>query len=198
MSSQQTRLDWPAELSRTEPADRKRTSKFDVTLTQSIDDLGTEMDRLGVDDWRLETAMDHQSRDPNYPYASQPDPDDPGVVLRWSMDGDQFAVACDHYTKPRDNTRAIGLYVAEKRRMENRPVTTGQSEFATARLPAAGEEAIVATEPPHEVLGVDPDAPDRVVRVAYQEEIKSAHPDHGGSRAELERVEEAYEAMTDE
>ncbi|WP_435551938.1 J domain-containing protein [Natrinema sp. CGMCC1.2065] len=191
-------LNWPAELEQTETAERKRTTKFDVDLEQSINDIETEMDRLGVDDWRLETAMDHQSRDPNYPYANQPQPEDPGVVLRWSMGGDQFAVACDYYTRPRDNARAIGLYVAEKRKMENRPVATGQSEFATARLPAADDDAVVASEPPHEVLEISPDADDGVVKAAARAKKKEHHPDAGGDRERFQRVVKAEEAMLDD
>lgn len=190
-----TRIDGPAELSRTDPSARERTSKFDVTLNTAISDIETEMDRLEVDDWRLDTAMDHQSQDPNYPYASQPEPEDSGVVLRWSMDGDQFAIACDRWVKVRDNAREIGLYVKEKRKMENRPVTTGQSEFATARLPSAEEDAIVATEPPHDVLDVAPDAPPEVVRAAFRAKIQDAHLDQGGSQAEFERVGTAKEEL---
>jgi len=65
-----------------------------------------------------------------------------------------------------------------------RPVQTGESEFAAARLPSGEEEdAVVATAPPHEVLEVAPDAGDAVVKAAYREKIKSAHPDQGGDSA---------------
>ncbi|MFB6092009.1 MAG: ferredoxin Fer [Haloquadratum sp.] len=51
-------------------------------------------------------------------------------------------------------------------------------------------------ESPHDVLGIDADADeDRVVR-AYRERVKEAHPDHGGSLAEFERVRRAYEHIT--
>ena len=122
------------------------------------------------------------------------------MVVRWSKDGEQFCVACDRYDDLRDNVRTIGLYVEEKRKMSNRPVRTGQDEFATARLPPGeDEEAIVATgetvQEPHEVLGVTPDAPDPVVKGAFRELVKDAHGDHGGngehSVAELKNARDA-------
>jgi ferredoxin len=52
-------------------------------------------------------------------------------------------------------------------------------------------------ESPHDVLGVDRDADERAVVAAYRRRVKEAHPDHGGSQAEFQRVKEAYEAIVD-
>ncbi|MFB6218356.1 MAG: J domain-containing protein, partial [Halobacteriaceae archaeon] len=94
-------VDWPAAFERTDPRERSRTSKFSVTLAQAIDDLAEELtQRLGVDDWRLSIAAPHRKRD-GRPYADA-SPDDPAAVVRWSKDGEQFAVAADEYTELRD------------------------------------------------------------------------------------------------
>ncbi|QLG62220.1 J domain-containing protein [Halorarum salinum] len=195
-----TSLDWPAEFRRTPPADRSPNRSFEVSLHDAVEDLAKEMGRLDVDDWRLSTAMDHQTRNPNYPYANQPEPDDPGVVLRWSMDGDQFAVACDWYNRVRDNLRSVGLYVAEKRKMGTRPVTTGETEFANARLPPGDDEesAVPVTPSPHSVLGVDRGADDEEVNAAARELLKEHHPDHGGERQAFMRVKWAREVILSE
>ena len=125
--------------------------------------------------------------------------------MLFRSDGQQYAVACDHYTDWRDNARAIGLYIEEKRKMSDRPVTTGQSEFATARLPSGDEDndaiAVGACEPTldreaaADLLGIAPDAPERVVETAYQERVKAAHPDHGGD-GNVDRVREARDRLT--
>jgi ferredoxin len=47
---------------------------------------------------------------------------------------------------------------------------------------------------PFEVLDIDPDASAAELRRAYRERVIEAHPDHGGSAAEFQRVREAYEA----
>ena len=173
-------------------------------LFRSLSEIARELeDRIDVDDWRVSTAAPHRKSD-GQPYANAA-PDDPAVVIRWSKDGQQYAVACDHYTNWRDNCRAIGLYIREKRKMSNRPVTTGQDEFATARLPPgddAGEEAIVAAGPadqpdPHNVLGVDPDAPEPVIRGAARQLKKENHPDRGGDREQYKRIVKAEEQLMD-
>jgi len=48
---------------------------------------------------------------------------------------------------------------------------------------------------PFEVLGVDPGADDAEIERAYRERVKDAHPDHGGSQREFQRVRRAYEAV---
>lgn len=196
-----TDVDWPSGFERTPERDRSPNRSFEVSLHDAIEDLAAEMDRLDADEWRLSTALDHQSRDPNFPYANQPEPDDPGVALRWTMDGGQYAVACDAHSRVRDNLRTIGLYVREKRKMDTRPVETGESEFANARLPPGDQEdAVVAGaggEPAHEVLEVGADAADDVVEAAFRAKAKEVHPDHGGSRAEWKRLQEAREVMLD-
>ncbi|WP_254544135.1 J domain-containing protein [Halomarina pelagica] len=188
-------LDWPAGFDRTPAKERTRNNRYEATLRQSIDDLGDELARVGVDDWRLSTGAQHQTRNPNLPYADA-NPDDPGAVVRWSMDGEQYAVACDAYSRLRDNVRTLYLYVREKRKMEQRPVRTGESEFANARLPSGDD--VVATEPaPHEVLEVTPDADPEAVRAAYRERVKEVHPDRGGSTEAFQRVRSAKEVLLD-
>jgi hypothetical protein len=195
-------VEWPSGFERTPERDRSPNRSFEVSLHDAIQDLAAEMDRLDADNWRLSTALDHQSQNPNHPYANQPRPDDPGVALRWTMDGGQYAVACDSYTRVRDNLRTIGLYIREKRKMETRPVETGQSEFANARLPPADEEDVVVAgaggEPAHEILEIDPDADTHIVKAAFRAKAKDAHPDQGGSRADWQRLQEAREVMLDE
>ncbi|ELZ08485.1 heat shock protein DnaJ domain protein [Halovivax asiaticus JCM 14624] len=192
-----SQIDWPLELDRHAEGERRETTKFEVELSQAVDDLETEMDRLDVDDWRLETAMDHQSQNPNYPYANQPQPDDPGAVVSWTMDGEDYAVGCDRWTRVRDNVREICLYVGEKRKMEDRPVSTGQSEFATARLPSGDGDAVAAGPPAHVTLGVRPDADRDEIREAYRERVKEVHPDQngGGDSEAFQRVKRARDAL---
>lgn len=196
-------VDWPPTLDRREPRERRRTSKFSVTFHEAITGIENELERVGVDDWRLSTAAPHR-KDDGMPYANA-NPDDPSVVVRWTMGGEQYAVACDYYTDWRDNARAIGLYIGEKRKMQDRPVTTGESEFATAQLPPADEDAVAAPpatngagldEEPHEVLGVAPDAPDNVVKAAARRLAADAHPDGNDTdRDQFVRIQKAKEAM---
>lgn len=49
---------------------------------------------------------------------------------------------------------------------------------------------------PYDVLGLAHDADEEAVVQAYREQVKQAHPDHGGSIAEFKRVQRAYEHIT--
>lgn len=190
-------IDWPTGWDRTPASERTRNNRFETSLRQSIDDLADELGRVGVDDWRLSTAAEHQKQNPKYPYADA-SPNDPGAVIRWSMDGGQYAVACDSYSRLRDNIRTLYLYIHEKRKMGDRPVKTGESEFANARLPPADDvEESPTDHPDHVILGVPHDADPSTVRDAFRRMVKTAHPDNGGSEEEFRRVCEAKEAMVD-
>ena len=73
------------------------------------------------------------------------------------------------------------------------PFTTGypctEGECFPAGFPTGG----VAS--PFDVLGIDSDADDEEIRRAYRRRVKAAHPDHGGSTAEFQRIRGAYEAL---
>ncbi|QIO23069.1 J domain-containing protein [Haloarcula sp. JP-L23] len=190
-----TAIDWPARFDRTDPARRSKNRNFEATLAKTTKDLATEMDRLDPEEWRASIGNSHTKT--NTLPRSNANPDDPGFVLRWTKDGQQFAVACDAYSRLRDNVREVYLWVHETRMRGNRAVVTGESEFTAARLPNGDGEAVVASPPPHDVLDVAPDAPDGVVEAAYREKTKEMHPDHGGSTEAFQRLKRAKEAMLD-
>lgn len=192
--------------------DREQKAESDGTLDGStisgtlalarirgLDDLEAELDRLGADKYRY--SFDARQRKSDQRPYSRANPDDPGFVLRWTMGGGDYALACDDYDSLRGNVRAVGLYLREKRKMENRPVVTGEDEFANARLPPGdGDEAVVVADAaderePHEALDVSPDAGDAVVRGAARAMKKQHHPDNVGAREEFQRIVEAEKAM---
>jgi len=192
-------IDWPAGFDRTDHTSREQSSPFRVSLADSTADLRTELDRLDPENWRASTASGGAYTKSNGLPKHNANPDDPGFVLRWTKDGEEFAVACDHFRELRDNVRTVHLWVNETRKRSQRPVKTGDAEFAAARLPSGDNDVVVAgtgeREAPHEVLGVAPDAPDPVVEAAARRLKANAHPDSGGSRAEFQRVADAEEAM---
>lgn len=187
------RINWPANFERTPASERASTTKFSISLTSAFSKLERSLKRIGVDDFDYEFDARQRQKDKR-PYA-RASPDDPSFVVRWTKDGEQFAVACDRYTEFRDNVRAVGLNLEEKRKMENRPVATGESEFANARLPPADDDIVAAPRPAHEVLGVEPDASEEEIRHAFREAVKKRHPDQGGRVELINELQEAKEAM---
>jgi len=188
-------IDWPAGFDRHDPTERETNRSFGTSIAQTSEEIANEMRLLDVDTWRAETGSGGSHTKSNGLPKHSASPDDPGFVLRWSKDEADYAVACDSSPRLRDNMRYCYLWVNETRMRSQRPVETGESEFATARLPSGNEDAVEAREPPHEVLDVPPDADDGEVKKAWRLRAKVAHPDNGGSEERMKRLTEAKEAM---
>jgi len=88
-------LDWPAGWDRTPAEQRERNRSFEASIATTTDELATEMDRMDVDHWRGSIGNQH-TKSNGLPLHNA-NPDDPGFVLRWTDDGEEFAVACDDY-----------------------------------------------------------------------------------------------------
>jgi hypothetical protein len=197
-TTDETALDWPATFDRTPPSKREPyPGGFRVTRSTAF---GNVLDELamwnGVTDVQLDSGAEHQQRNPNKPYANASF-DDPGVVVYFNKDGDDMAAACDRWDNPRDNAQDLYHYLHETRMQEQRGTVTADSEYSKLRLPSGDEEAVAPDPPAAAVLGVDPDASPDEIKQAYHKRVKEAHPDHGGSNEELQRVRDAKEAMLD-
>ncbi|WP_049979350.1 J domain-containing protein [Halolamina rubra] len=183
-------VDWPDGFERTSPGERDTASKFSTGFRKSKRDLKKEMERMDVDHWRLDDVTGSGG--------------DPGVVVRWTADGVDHAVACDAYESKTANLRSAYLWIKETRKRGDRPVVTGQDEFAAAQLPPGeGEEPIVAgaaddglDREPHEILGVSPDAPEPVIRGAFRELAKEGHGDQGASeKYDVQELQQARDEL---
>jgi len=191
-------LDWPAEFERTDASDREPyPGGFRVTRSQAFQNLLDELRSWdGVTDVQLDSGAEHQKTNKNKPYANASF-DDPGVVVRFTKDGEEMAAACDQWDNPRDNGQDLYHYLHETRMQEQRGTVTAESEYEKLRLPS-GDEAAAPAEPPHEILGVAPDAPDGVVKAAERELLKQHHPDSGGDPEEFKRIKNAAEGLRGE
>lgn len=178
-------LNWPDAIERTPADEREDCTKFNTGLRVTRSDLKDQMRLLDVDEWRVEEVSGGQG--------------DPGVVVRWIDDGQEYAAACDAYNTKTANLREAYMWIKETRMREQRPVSTAADNFAAAALPSGddGEGIVVAEPDPHDVLGVEPGATRDEIKEAYRERVKEAHPDKGGSNAEVKRVANAYESLTD-
>ncbi|MUV57212.1 J domain-containing protein [Halogeometricum sp. CBA1124] len=189
-------LEWPTGYERTPAEERTRYPHgFRVDMQVAFANIATELKRMDVDEWRISSGTDHRSDEPHLPYANAPnEPDDPGVVARWTVDGDQFAAPCDRWDTIRDNAQAVAKYLNAKRALDRYGVATVDSEFATARLPA-GDEPTAAAAPAHVVLGVPPNASASTVRRAARQKKAETHPDNGGDVSEFKRVTKAEKTL---
>ena len=192
-------LNWPAEFERTDPSDRESyPGGFRVTRSTAFQNVLDELRTWdGVTDVQLDSGAEHQKRNPNKPYANASF-DDPGVVVRFTKEGEEMAAACDRWDNPRDNAQDLYHYLHETRMQEQRGTVTAESEYEKLRLPSGDGDAIATGPAPHEVLEVAPDAGEDVVEAAARRRKAQTHPDQGGDEEAYKRVVEAEEAMLNE
>jgi curved DNA-binding protein CbpA len=56
---------------------------------------------------------------------------------------------------------------------------------------------VASGDDPYAVLGLRPDADQAEIHAAYRKAVRRTHPDAGGTAAEFEAVQDAYEAVRD-
>jgi len=123
--------DWPHGFDRTHPDRREPYPHgFRVDVQQAFENILTQLERLGAEAVTVETAADHQTRNPNLPYADA-DPEDPTVVVRYEKDGRTMVVPCDRWDNLRDNAEAVAKYVDAKRALDRYGIETRTTEWET-------------------------------------------------------------------
>lgn len=178
-------LHWPDGWPRAKTPQR---SRFDVTFVAARDDLFGEIGRMGGRYIVLSTNV--ELRRDGLPYASQPEPRDSGVAVYFERKGKQMVFACDRWDRVKDNMRAISKTIEAMRGIER----WGASDMlerafsAFVALPAPG-----AKRPWRDVLGFHGvQMPTKAaIDTAWRERARKAHPDAGGSDAEMAELNAA-------
>jgi len=193
---------WPETTTRTDPHNRKRGSKFSVTVGQTTTDLKAEMKRLDPDEWSVYIGNEH-TKAHGLPRHNA-NPDDPGVVIEWRDGEETRALGSDGYQTLAANLREAYLWLRETRKRNSRRITTAGADFAAAALPSGeddGDEAIsLSVSEAEAVLGVTGSAPDAAIQASFREQVKQAHGDTGGGsdRRQVQRLKQARNILIEE
>jgi len=172
-------LEWPAGWDRTEPHKREK-SQFEVSRKRAINDLLTELNRLGARNVIISTNVETYTKGGReVPYANQM-VDDPGVAVYFTLDGTEQCIPCDKWKSVRANLRAVGKTIQALRGIER----WGAKEMIDAAfrgfqaLPSPDQINLGHKKPWHVVLQVSPDADKDVVKSAYKRLARKYHPDN--------------------
>jgi hypothetical protein len=182
-------LRWPDGWPRTPPAKRTH-GQFKVTLARARDELLDELRLLGAREVVISTMI--PARNDGLPYArGRPVGGDPGVAVYFALAGRPKAIACDAYTTPEANLRALGLSIAAMRALDRYGVSGLLDRVFTG---------LDALPPPDAIdwrreLGFRPDErpTEWDVTDAFRRRARDRHPDHGGSDAAMARLVRARE-----
>ncbi|MEF8831465.1 MAG: hypothetical protein V5A23_08030 [Halobacteriales archaeon] len=151
-----TGYDWPRGFDRTPQEMREPYPHgFQVSLRDAFENVITQLERLGVEEYHIETDADHQTRNPDLPYADA-SPGDPTVVVRYRKDGDSYAIPCDRWDSLRDNAQAIAKYVDAKRALDRYGIETRTTEWETQIVGDGGTvDGDAVAEPAETIAATD-------------------------------------------
>lgn len=191
MTAEAYPLYWPEGWPRTAEVER---SRYKVTYGIAVKDLQRELALLGGESLVLSSNV--PLRLDGLPYAdfTKRRMDDTGVAIYFMREGRQQVIACDSWDLVKDNIRAIGLTVAGLRAIQRAGATELLDRAFTGfkALPAPGDTSPSSPDWRH-VLGCDDDAGIDEVKTAYRSKASEAHPDKGGSDAQMAIVNRSWE-----
>lgn len=199
-------LCWPAGKPR-RPAsarDRARFGKQDfnssairpLTIAQGVSRVKAELERFTKTGHTYRVPKDSIvissnvpiSKVTGLPLSDTREPNDPGVAIYFKLDGRNYCMECDAWTRVADNLAAVAAHLSCLRGIERYEVGETQDAFrGYALLPYT-----TTVRPWYEVLEVKQDADWDQVKEAYDRLVKVHHPDTGGSDAAFQELGEAY------
>lgn len=114
-------------------------------------------------------------------------PEDEGVAIYFQRNGRPIVMACDRFHDAEGNMRSLALALEALRQLERHGggVMLERAYEGFAALPAPKRW--------WEVLGVAADANPQQIQAAYRERARKAHPDTGGSHAEMAELNAALD-----
>ena len=181
-------LHWPAGWQR---ARRRKSAPFKVPPQQARKEMMEELHRLGARDIVVSTDQP-LNRDGSVSLARR-QIDDPGVAVYFKRKGRDVVLACDQYDTLHDNMRAVSKTVEAMRGIERWGASDMLDRAFTGFEALAAPQASVV-EPWWQVLGVEQYCQRTQIESAYRQLARTAHPDQGGSTAEMSRLNVARDA----
>lgn len=184
-------LAWPPGWPRTD-WNRQEPAKFQTSLWGATQNLIREIELLGGTNLIISSNL--RLRKDGLPYADQRQPQDTGVAVYFTWNGEQQCIPCDKWQKVEDNLHAIDLTINALRGLDR----WGAKEMVNAAfrgfkaLPAAIIVGAGTSRAWHEVLEVSSTASWDVVEAAYRRLLHRVHPDKGGSAEAFQELQNAY------
>jgi len=174
---------WPRARTRSEAKFGHRGGANDVfkrvSMPVAIERLQEQLDLLRASEVILSTNV--ELRLDGLPRAQQPAPTDPGAALYFKLKGRDTALACDRWHRVEDNITALAKHLEAIRGMDRWGVGTVEQVFT-------GYQALPAPEQWWQVLKVPESASLEMIETAWKMMARNAHPDAGGSDAQMARI----------
>ncbi|WP_423820877.1 hypothetical protein V5738_11090 [Salinisphaera sp. SPP-AMP-43] len=206
-------LQWPATRPRT-PGHEREVARFgkrnsagwgnkSLSIAEARDRVLSELDKITPHGkaWRVPPdsiviSTNVPTRRDGLPYSNAREPDDPGVCVYFTIDGEDRCAPCDKWTRVADNLAAIAKNIEADRGKERWGVSSMVESYPHPALPSPDQ---AGSEHWSDILGVQADiATDDEIYVAYLSARRAAHPDSGGSSEAFHRVQRAWQQAKQE
>jgi len=162
-------LCWPVNFPRTKA---RQSSKFQTTIFQALENVTDELRRFSKDSSKAIKDLVISS---NYA-LSDSNPEDAGVAVYFTWDGERTCIPVDRYRHIEDNLQAIYHCIVAKRTM----LRHGGINLVKAAF--RGYTALPNPESNRwrEILGYEGEDLQECKKI-WRAKIRDAHPDNGGS-----------------
>tara|TARA_B100001063_G_scaffold39433_1_gene33191 strand:+ start:7248 stop:7832 length:585 start_codon:yes stop_codon:yes gene_type:complete len=175
-------LQWPAHWPETKT---RQSSRFDTLLFQALENVKGEIERFAKDSGKRVTDIIISS---NYSLTNTK-PDNPGVCVYFTWDGEQTCIPVDRYSLVQDNLQAIYHCInAERTKLRHGGINLVKAAFrGYAALPNPNNVNWRDILNCHGVDNLED------VKRAYRSAIKNCHTDKGGNHERAVLVNAAWE-----
>lgn len=201
-------LCWPAHKPRTKSYERKwgrfktkHNSNWSkpITLHQAIIRVNEELNKFTkvghterVDMDNVIFSTDLKVRLDGKPRSGQPQPNDPGVAVYFTLDGDTKCIPIDVYISIEQNMAAVAAVLSALRSLERHD--SGLMEAAFVGFDALpGPPTIQAVKPWYIVLNVNTYDDHTTVKRSYYALRSRYHSDNGGDTEKFIEVKKAWD-----
>jgi len=179
-------LAWPESYQRTQRPDR---SRFNTTFNSAVNKILSEINLFGGTNVIISTNK--PVRIDGLPYATAREPDDSGVAVYFTFNGQQVVFACDKWDSTKDNLKAIAKTIGSMRGIDRWGVSEMLNRIFT------GFKALPSGENKKwfDILGVSENASRDEIKKAYFQKAKIYHPDNQetGDNDMFIKVKNAYD-----
>lgn len=190
-------LQWPHGWNRTNNPEHSRFGSWNdkPSISKATDKIIHEMNLFGGTDLIISTEL--KLKKDGLPYSNQKQPEDRGVAVYFTYQGEQKVIACDSFNKIGCNLWAIAKTIEAMRGIDR----WGCSEIITKAFTgftALPENATQSTlRPWDKVLGVCRTASLTEIKSAYRALVKKYHPDNPltGNDTKFREIQEAMKQV---
>lgn len=166
-------------------------SRFDQTFASARSHVESELENLGATNVIISTNCETSSS--GSLKATTRQPEDTGVAVYFTMDGQEKVLCCDAWDRVHDNLRAIGLTLEYLRAVGRWQVSQVLDNVFRGFVPELPETATGGdVRPLHEILGIAANAPQHLVKKAIRAKRLEVHPDRNNNdRTKWDELESA-------